>query len=261
MERKKELAVLREDLARAEEAVLDGLYVGEYGTDWHEHVLTGQDASPAPARAVGINKKMVTLRKRTAGYLAFVVSPSPEHAQEAPDSLWTELLAIWTQMRHCEMFLEQTHKLEAMHEAYADLSQEPPRPVLPGPAGYAARCLMSVLALAMLRELEIKLAGQLEELPVGRIRGALSEAVIMATRFRPGTETLFRFAMYDLPVSRAGARRKAVAHKEDHDEDFELILNSLGLKVPEGQCSPANLLAGLGLRHSLGKYCIDPVIK
>lgn len=268
----RDLSILSEDEAKARRAVAGRVLMGgkNLSGGWRSLVLTQQESKKRRKdkdlyRAEQFNYEALQKRKEIAGYAAIVFSPSPEHEEAGESITHKEVLSTYHHLvRIEECFRIMKHNFEL-------------RPVyVRKPYCITGHCLMCILALIMLRTLEIKLSALGAGLSVSRICQALADAELCAVSLAPNKEVLVNqrcFRLYSREFHRrpdAGENQKEIlSHEEmaalylDHMQkegtDLELLLRSLDLEGPKKISTLRELLTSLRLRPRDKRCFIDPV--
>lgn len=271
--RERDLKELEEDLAKARAAVQGGaLMAGKnLSGGWRSLVLTQQESRKKKKekdnyRAVTLNEKLIESRRQAAGYNAIVFSPSPEHEAKGLSIAEHEVLTTY----HHLVRIEDCFRVMKHNFAIRPMFVRRPERIV-------GHCLMCVIALIMLRLIELKLAAKGVRMSATRICNALRDASLVALKTEPGKEILCSCRWYDVyPLScnklskkqmvtgeqnshRAIAGR-AIREELHNGSDLENIARCLGLKMPGAFSTAKELFSRVKLRPSSDSLVIDPAI-
>ena len=178
----RDLKKLEEELIKANEAINNKQLMGRNGgAGWRSLVNTTaeEDKKKEIYRASSIKESVVKERKTIAGYSAIVFSPSKNDIKA---DNWIEDIAI----------LNSYHQLVKIEECFRIMkSNFSIRPMFVRLGRrIIGHCLICVLALVMIRMIEIKLASKGWSIFINKICEALYDAEVRATRL-PGGKFLY----------------------------------------------------------------------
>lgn len=258
--RRRDMAELNNDIARASKAVAQGELMGNrYSSGWRGLVKTAKEAAgnkedKEQYRARGLKDDVIEERKAVAGYHA-VVFAHPKDAD--PENVMSDeqILAAYHRLVNIEECFRIMKSSFSLRPMYVRLKSR-----------ITAHCYLCVLALMMLRELQERVAAAGVNMPAARLCSALSEARLGF--YGDEYENLSFLNLGTLRDAYApeftGKTRKEeetnavldsvevtdsyLAYRKEHREDTDIILMAAGLKPLMMISSLADLKRSLSLQ-------------
>ena len=272
--KKRDLADLEAQIAKAQTAVREKSLMGNpYGTGWRSLVATEKEAAVGKKdknlyRAVALKQSVIDERRKIAGYSALVFA----HPQDLPQQ---ERLSD-------EQILGVYHKLVSIEECFRIMkSNFSIRPMyLRLKERITAHCYLCVIALMLLKSLQLKLAARGAALSTSRITSALFNAVIAPIPVKGSSELTFMsinlgekfYGLDQLHKNRHAEHREitedfddiwAQYHKRRSSvpDDIDLILSAVGLEPLQTFNTLGQIRRALGLSGFCNEVMLSSPVK
>lgn len=179
----RDLQQIEKDLEKAKEAIKDGELMGRLGgSGWRGLVTTSAEKDEENKeiyRAAAIKESVLEDRKAIAGYAAIVYAPSPRDKNAGKCISEEEVLKGYRQLVHIEGCFRIMKSNFSIRPMYVRIGRR-----------IIGHCLMCVLALIMLRLIEINLSKNNWSMSTDKISQALLDAEAIAIDFM-GNNPLF----------------------------------------------------------------------
>lgn len=216
---RRDLKQLEEDKKKANEAIAQGKLLSRYGVaGWRGLLNTAAEDidkslknSEKLSRASSLKKEVIAERKALAGYAAVVFSPSESDIENGISISEEELLGSYLRLvriEECFRIMKTNFSLRPMY--------------VHTPNSIAGHCLICVLALLILRLIQIKLEEHGYTLTIKEITSALYNATVTAIGADGDSLLLVPNRRYEDVMSVANAFIKHAQTKEDVDAIADL---------------------------------------
>ena len=217
--RARDLAELDEQIAKASQAVGEQKLMGNvYGTGWRALIKTKKEAAQSKAerdqyRAVDLKEDVIADRKAVAGYAA-IVYDDPGSLKEGQFSV-EDVLSTYRRLVNIEACFRVMKSTFSIRPVHVRLKER-----------ITAHCLLCVLALMLMRSLQMKLEAKNISMSAEQISRNLREALIIPVPSKTNAMQLFLNTGINQNFnSRVREKTGRLRHEGNEIVDTEFIWN------------------------------------
>lgn len=276
----KDLKEINEAVAKAQEAIAKGVKMGNpNGSGWRAYVKTQKEAAQNKNdkdlyKAVGLKEEVIEQHKQLAGYSAIIY----DHPKDLKNYIASENESLQF-VSPQEIFLTY-HKLTDIEHCFRILkSNFSIRPVyVRTPNHITGHCYLCVLALMLLKVIELLLNEQGEEFHLERIIRGLNDAKVLMIPGKSIPDTVFinmkeHGDEYSISAVNKGKTKNSsnldievddfwdnyLERMKAHADDIDTVLSAVGLKPLQLYSSMGEIKERLGLRNHKNDVMIPEI--